>query len=150
MVSGCLDLALGSLDLVPWLPGCWTWFHGCLMKITGFYDSLRGSLDVVPSLPGKSHSMPAGSLLGSLDLVAWIRFLVAWIRFLVSLTWFRRLSWRWFSGSLLLYLVARSWSLAVWNYFWLPGVSFCFLAVGSLAIITRQELLRSIVAGMGE
>ncbi len=88
---------LGFLSACTWSLNPWTWFHGCLVKITGFLDSLRGSLDLVPSLSGESLSMP-GLLLSSLDMVAWIWFLVAWIQFLVSWTWFPRLSW--FSGSL--------------------------------------------------
>ena len=40
--------------------------------------------------------------------------------------------------------------LSVRNYFWLPGVGFWFFEVGSLAIVTCHELLRSIVADMGE
>ena len=57
-VPDCSDLVLGSLYLVPWLPGegscClgsllvpWTWFHGCLEKVPGCWDMVTGFLDLI-------------------------------------------------------------------------------------------------------
>ncbi len=84
-VLDCLDLVLGSLDLVPWLPGegswlprfhfpvAWTLFHGCMEKVPGCPDSVPGCTGI-------------GSI------VVCRRFLVSWIHF--------RVAWNLFHGCL--------------------------------------------------
>ncbi len=57
-VLGFLAPRLGFLSARTWSLNPWTWFHGCLVKITVFFDLRDGSLDLVPSLSGESLSMP--------------------------------------------------------------------------------------------
>ncbi len=79
-----LELILGSLDLVPGLPGedywsfnslpvLWPWYRACLVKVPGCLGSLPGSQYLVPWLYDERPWLPmiASWFAGLGSLVAW-------------------------------------------------------------------------------
>ena len=92
---------MGSLDLVPWLPGFNSWFHTHASMVAwqrflhGCLTSVPVSLDLVPWLPGKVSRLPGfnswfhgclvkvsgclNSLPGSFDLVPWLPHQGSWL-----------------------------------------------------------------------